>query len=99
MKVLSVRLDDDLEKKLEFLINNKKISDKSTYLRQLLDKTLLEEIIDFLCSKVGEKQISAWKASEIANISLRKMLEELKKRDIKGYDEESLNEDLMFAFK
>ena len=99
MHVLSVRLDDDLEGKLDFLMKKLKIIDKSAYIRQLLDKSLSEEILEVLCNQVGEKQISAWKAAEIAGISLRKMLEELKKRNLTGYDEQSFKEDLNFALK
>ena len=99
MHVLSVRLDDDLEEKLNFLMKKLKIIDKSAYIRQLLDKSLSEEILEVLCNQVGEKQISAWKAAEIAGISLRKMLEELKKRNLTGYDEQSLKEDHNFALK
>ena len=99
MHVLSVRLDGDLEKKLDFLMKKLKIIDKSTYIRQLLDRSLSEEMIELLCRQVGDKQISAWKAAEIAGISLRKMLEELKKRDTLGYNEQALKEDLNFALE
>jgi len=99
MGVLSVRLDDELESKLNFLIKKLKIVDKSTYIRQLLDNSLSEEMIKVLCKQVEERKISAWKAAEIADISLRKMLHELKKRKTSGYDEQSLREDLEFALK
>jgi predicted HTH domain antitoxin len=97
MAVLSVRLDKDLEKKLEYLMKKLKIKDKSAYIRQLLDKALSEEIIDILCKQVGEKQMSAWKAAEFTGISLRRFLQELKKRHIPGFDERALEEDLKFA--
>jgi predicted HTH domain antitoxin len=99
MKILSVRLDDELETKLNFLMKKLKIVDKSTYIRQLLDKTLSEEILEVLCKQVEEKKLSAWKAAEIAEISLRKILYELKKRNVSGYDEQSLREDLEFALE
>ena len=99
MKVLSVRLDEELESKLSFLMKKLKIVDKSTYIRQLLDKSLSEEMLDVLCKQVDEKKMSAWKAAEIAGISLRKMLSELKKRNLSGYDEKSLREDLEFALE
>ncbi|MHA1526414.1 MAG: UPF0175 family protein [Promethearchaeota archaeon] len=99
MGVLSVRLDDELESKLDFLMKKLKIVDKSTYIRQLLDNSLSEEMIKILCKQVEEKKISAWKAAEIADISLRKMLHELKKRTSSGYDEQSLREDLEFALR
>ena len=99
MHVLSVRLDGNLEKKLSFLMEKLKIIDKSTYIRQLLDKSLSEEMLEVLCKQVGEKQISAWKAAELAGVSLRKMLDELKKRNSSGYDEQSIQEDLNFALE
>ncbi len=99
MKVLSVRLDEEIEQKLEFLMHKLKIVDKSTYIRQLLNKSLSNELIGLLCDEVGEKQMSAWKAAEIAGISLRKMLFELKKRNISGIDEIALKEDIKFAFE
>lgn len=97
MHVLSVRLDDDLEKKLNFLMKELKINDKSTYIRQLLNKSLSDEMLSLLCRFVGERQISAWKAAELAGVSLRKMLDELKKHHTPGYSEENLKEDLKFA--
>lgn len=97
MKILSVRLDDELEEKLNFLMTRLKKKDKSSYIRQLLEKSLEEELIDVLCKQVGNKNISSWKAAEIAGISLRKMMEELKKRNIPGYDEKAINEDIKFS--
>ena len=99
MGVLSVRLDDELESKLNFLMKKLKIVDKSSYIRQLLDSSLSDEILKVLCKQVEEKQLSAWKAAEIAEMPLRKMLHELKKRKSSGYDEQSLREDLEFALK
>ncbi len=99
MKVLSVRLNEDIERKLEILMEKLKIIDKSTYIRQLLEKSLSEELLELLCKEVGEKQISAWKAAEIAGISLRKMLYKLKECNISGIDEISLEEDIKFALE
>ena len=99
MKVLSVRLDEEIERKLELLMEKLKINDKSTYIRQLLDKSLSDELIEILCKEVGEKQISAWKAAEITGISLSKMLNKLKAYNITGIDEASLKEDFKFALE
>ena len=99
MKVLSVRLDEEIERKLGILMEKLKIIDKSTYIRQLLEKSLSEELLRLLCKEVGEKQISAWKAAEIAGISLRKMLYKLKEYNTSGIDEISLKEDIKFALE
>jgi predicted HTH domain antitoxin len=99
MHILSVRLDEDLEKKLDFLMKNLKKIDKSAYIRHLLDRSLSEDMTEVLCKQIGEKKMSAWKAAEILGISLRRMLDELKKSQILGYDDESFKEDLEFALK
>ncbi|KKK43352.1 hypothetical protein LCGC14_0828790 [marine sediment metagenome] len=97
MKILSVRIDDDLDQKLGFLMTQLKKKDKSSYIRQLLEKSLIEEILEVLCKQVGEKNMSAWKAAEIAGVSLRKMMEELKKRNVSGYDEQAMMEDIKYS--
>ncbi len=98
MKILSVRIDDDLDQKLSFLMAKLKKKDKSSYIRQLLEKSLTVEIFELLYKQIGEKKNSAWKAAEIAGISLRKMMEELKNRNISGYDEQAILEDIKYAF-
>jgi len=97
MKILSVRIDDDLDEKLGFLMAKLRKNDKSSYIRQLLEKSLTEEMFEVLCKQIGEKSISTWKASEIVGVSLRRMMEELKKRNVPGYDEQSIKEDIEYA--
>ena len=97
MGVLSVRLDEDIEKKINFLMEKMKIQDKSAYIRHLLSESLTSELIELLCLEIRNKRISAWKAAKTANISLRAMLYELAKRDIYTLDEQALQEDFDFA--
>jgi predicted HTH domain antitoxin len=99
MKVLSIRFDKDMEKKLDYIVNKLKIKDRSAYIRQLLDKAFSEKIIEILSKEVGKGQMSAWKAADISEISLREFLRELKKRNIPGYDERALEEDLNFTLE
>jgi len=99
MKILSVRIDDDLDEKLGFLMAKLKKKDKSSYIRQLLEKSLTEEMFEVLCKQIGEKNTSTWKASEIAGVSLRRMMEELKKRNVPGYDEQAIKEDIEYALE
>ncbi|MFX0100464.1 MAG: hypothetical protein ACFFCS_12900 [Candidatus Hodarchaeota archaeon] len=96
MSVLSVRIDSELEKKLEYLMKNRKIIDKSAYIRQLLDKSIEIDLLDYLAEEVGKKHLSAWKAAQIADIPLTRMLDELASRNILTYDNESYLEDLEF---
>ena len=56
-------------------------------------------MIKILCKQVENKKISIWKAAEIAEIPLRKMLSKLDKRKTFGYNEQSLREDIEFALK
>jgi predicted HTH domain antitoxin len=99
MSVLSVRLDPELEEKLQYLMDKRKIVDKSAYVRQLISKSLTEDLIDFLCDAVEKRHVSAWKAAEIAKISLRSMLKELADRKISSYDESALKEDMEFSLR
>ncbi|MHA1651083.1 MAG: UPF0175 family protein [Candidatus Helarchaeota archaeon] len=99
MGVLSVRLDSELEEKLQYLMEKRKIRDKSAYVRQLISESLTKELLDYLCKEVSKRNISAWKAAEIAKISLRAMLKELAERNIPSYDEIAFKEDLLFLGK
>ncbi len=97
MSVLSVRIDKELEEKLKLLMEKQKIIDKSSFIRRLLDESVQEKLIDILCKEVKRKNISAWKAAELAQMSLRGIMHELAKRDVKTYDEVSLEQDLAFV--
>jgi predicted HTH domain antitoxin len=98
MKTLSVKLDDDLSRKLDFIIDKRRVADKSSYIRQILNESLTNEIIDFLCQCVQKKEMTPWRAAELADISLRKMLDELTKRNIITYTEEDFQHDLKIAY-
>lgn len=99
MSVLSVRLDKELEEKLQFLMKKQKIIDKSAYIRRLLKRSIKEELLDYLSQEVKERNLSVWKAAELAQLSLRGMMQELAKREVLMYDEIALKEDLSFAEK
>ncbi len=96
MPVISVRIDKQIENDLNFVMDKRKSTDKSSMIRRMLQKSLELEIINILCSEVKERRISAWKAAELANISLRKMLDELASREIYTYDIEAFEQDLEF---
>ena len=98
MTVLSVRLDAELEERIKILMKKRKIFDKSAYVRQLLDRSTKEDFLDFLCSEVKERHMTAWKAAEMDQISLRAMLSELSERGISIYDERALEEDIEFVW-
>ncbi len=93
MSVLSVRLDEAIDEQLQFVMNKLKHQDKSAIVRQLLANSLQEKIIDITCDEVKAGNMSAWKAAQIAKISLYKMLEELYNRNIEIYNEKAFLED------
>lgn len=96
MSILSVRIDTELEKKLEFLMKQLHIEDKSSLIRKLLNNSLDEEIIHLLGTRVEKGEITLWKASEVAGISLERMIRELQLREISLYDDDMLEEDLRY---
>jgi predicted HTH domain antitoxin len=95
--ILSVRMDKELEMRLAFLMEKRKIVDKSSYVRQLIDRSLSNDLLDYLSEEVAAKRISIWKAASIADIPLRAMMKELAKRNVSMYDEQALREDMIFA--
>ncbi|MFW9964757.1 MAG: UPF0175 family protein [Candidatus Sifarchaeia archaeon] len=95
--VLSVRMDKELEKRLAFLMEKRKIVDKSSYVRLLIDRSLSADLLDYLSEEVEARRLSIWKAASIAEIPLRAMMRELAERKVTMYDEQTLAEDLVFA--
>ncbi|MFQ5832459.1 MAG: UPF0175 family protein [Candidatus Thorarchaeota archaeon] len=94
--VLSVRMDKELEKRLAFLMEKRKIVDKSSYIRQLIARSLSDDLLDYLSEEVAARRISIWKAASLADIPLRAMMKELARRNVSMYDDQALTEDLIF---
>lgn len=86
-----------MEERLAFLMEKRKIVDKSSYIRRLLDRSLSEDLLDYLSEEVTAKRLSVWKAASVAGISLRAMMKELAERGVSTYDEQALREDLAFG--
>lgn len=89
----TTRLPNSLAKSIEFLAKIKK-SDKSTILRQLIERGLKEELTLVAIELLQKGEITLWKAAEIANMSLWDFIEQIKKRKIIIYDQEDLEKDL-----
>ena len=97
MAILSVRLDDEIDKKLKLILELRKIQDKSAYVRRILLKSIQEDIIEDYCQRIKDAKITMWKAAEIIGISLREMMNEVGKREIILYNEEAMEQDFKFA--
>ena len=98
MTTLSVRIDKEIEDKLNLLLKLRKINDKSAYIRKLLSRSLQEDLIDDYCIQIQKGKISLWKGAEMLGLSLREMMNETRKRKITIYDEEALEIDLKFVY-
>ncbi len=95
MNVISVRSTSDLERKIRKLMEFEK-SDKSSIIRKALEKGVNEELKRLALNLYIERKVSLAKAAEIAEISVRELLELIKERGL------SLNitvEDLRKDFK
>ncbi|MFW9991793.1 MAG: hypothetical protein ACFFD4_07015 [Candidatus Odinarchaeota archaeon] len=90
MVIISLELDSDLEKKLQFLLEKLEIDSKSVYIYQLVERSIKEDILWYLCKEVKIRRMTAWKAAEIAGITLRDMLKELAYRGVILYDKSAL---------
>lgn len=51
--VLSVRIDKELEEKLDYLMKKRHVVDKSAYVRQLLNKSIASELLDYVCNEIS----------------------------------------------
>jgi len=81
MGVISVRPSPDMERKIRKLMEFEKV-DKSSIVRRALEKGLNEELKRLALNLYIERKVSLAKAAEIAEISIRDMIELIKERGI-----------------
>ncbi|ADB58232.1 UPF0175 family protein [Archaeoglobus profundus] len=99
MSVISVRPTPDLERKIKKLIEFEK-ADKSSIVRRALEKGLNEELKRLALNLYIERKVSLAKAAEIAEISIRDMIELIKERGISlNITVEDLRKDFEEAMK
>lgn len=78
-KPLTIRPTEEIEKKLEKLIDIEKI-EKPALIRKILNKGLDEELKKCAFELFQEKKVSLAKAAEIADISIREMMDLVKEK-------------------
>lgn len=78
-KPLSIRPTEEIEKKLEKLIEIEKI-EKPALIRKVLNKGIDEELKKCAFELFQDKKVSLAKAAEIAGISLREMMDLVKEK-------------------
>lgn len=99
MVTTSVRLPEEMLREIEKLVREEGI-DKGTLIRKLLAESLKEYRVKRAMELYRDGKVSLWKAAEIAGITYREAIEELKKRNIPfRYSLEDLETDVEWAMK
>lgn len=80
-KIISVRPTEEIERKLERLIGIEK-TEKSALIRRILDIGIDEELKKHALELFRDKKVSLAKAAEIANISVREMMDLIKEKGV-----------------
>ncbi len=92
MKTISIRVDEGFVREIDYLARD---TDKSSFIRGVMRRGLEQYKIELAIQRYVRREVSTWKAAEIAGISLRRMMDILKDRGIDmHYSEESLREDI-----
>lgn len=92
--LISVRLGEDLDKKLKQLAQRQG-EEKSALIRELLIAGIKEKELENAVELYKKGKISLWKAARTAEISLWKMIEIMKQRKVEvQYSDKDLTEDL-----
>ncbi len=80
-KIISVRPTEEIERKLGRLIGIEK-TEKSALIRRILDIGIDEELKKHALELFRDKKVSLAKAAEIADISVREMMDLIKEKSI-----------------
>lgn len=82
LKNVSIRLNEDFIREAETLARLERV-DKSTIIREALEKGLARVKLDIAIEMFGRGKVSTSEAADIADLSVGEMMEELVKRGIK----------------
>lgn len=94
MPTVSVRLDRETLKEIEFLMKEYK-TDKSEVIRRLLDRGLKQAKLEVVLDLLRRHKISIGRAAELVGVTIYEMIELCRKNEIHiGYTEEDLRRDL-----
>lgn len=94
MPTVSVRLDGETLKEIEFLMKEYK-TDKSEVIRRLLDRGLKQAKLEVVLDLLRRRRISIGRAAELAGVTIYEMIELCRKNKIHlGYTEEDLRRDI-----
>lgn len=94
MPTVSVRLDNQIVKDIEFLMKDYK-ADRSEVIRRLIDRGLRQAKIEKVIELLRQQKISIGKAAKLAGVTIYEMIELCKKHEIRiGYTRDDLRRDL-----
>lgn len=98
-KPLSIRPTEEIEKKLEKLIKIEKM-EKSALIRKILNNGIDEELRKCALELFKDNKVSLAKAAEIADVSIRRMMDLIKEKGIPLHiTTEDIQEDFEAAMK
>ncbi len=98
-KIISIRPTEEIERKLERLIRIEK-TERSALVRRILNIGLEEELKKHAIELFRDKKVSLAKAAEIADISVREMMDLIKEKGISLHISiEEIREDFEAAMK
>lgn len=98
-KVISIRPTEEIERKLERLIGIEK-AERSALIRRILETGINEELKKRALELFRDKKVSLAKAAEIADISVREMMDLVKEKGISLHISiEDIREDFKAAMK
>nr|QNO42243.1 hypothetical protein MKPHGJHB_00021 [Methanosarcinales archaeon ANME-2c ERB4]QNO43291.1 hypothetical protein BKKEKDFB_00003 [Methanosarcinales archaeon ANME-2c ERB4]QNO45484.1 hypothetical protein MJLNBAKA_00003 [Methanosarcinales archaeon ANME-2c ERB4]QNO45653.1 hypothetical protein JMABOEBK_00050 [Methanosarcinales archaeon ANME-2c ERB4] len=96
-KTISIRPTEKIERKLDWLVSIENIG-KSAVIRKILETGINEELKNRALELYRDNKVSLAKAAEIADISVREMMDLVKKKDISLHIEiEEIREDFEAA--
>ena len=81
MKTLSVRLDEELIKRIDDIAREERV-DRATLVRKLLSEAVKRKLIEISLEKYKKGKVSLWKAATLCNLSLWEFIDVLSKEDI-----------------
>jgi len=97
LESVTARLPSDMLREVERLAEKEKV-DRSELIRRLLDSALRQKKIEDALEAYREGKVTLWKASEMAGISLREMMELVKVKKIPvSYTLDDLRRDLEYV--
>ncbi len=98
-KIISIRPTEEIERKLERLIGIEKM-ERSALIRRILDIGIAEDLKKHALELFRDKKVSLAKAAEIADVSVREMMDLIKEKGISLHiTTEEIEEDFEAAMK